>query len=124
MKIGTYPQEMTADEISAGFQHLLIDGIGDLMASQIHVVPVPVVAKILDSSDVLIKVYDHRERVGYRHQRWGRDSRCTPLEHRSWYPIHGAMPDFKLVIDNYKTGRVPGIYEDEIIGFPFHYRAA
>jgi len=117
---------MTADESAAGFQRLLIDGIGDPMASRIRVVPVPVVAKILDSSDVLVKIYDlgDREKVAYSHRRWGRDSRLTSLEHRSWNAIHMPMPDFSLLVDNYKTGRVPGMFEDEIIGFAFKYRAA
>jgi hypothetical protein len=119
-----YPQAMTADESAAGFQRLLIDGIGDPMGSRIHVVPVPVVARILDSSDVLIKIYDLDGRVAYSHRRWGRDSRLTPLDERSWYPIHTPMPDFSLLIDNYKTGRVPGMFEDEIIGFAFKHRAA
>jgi hypothetical protein len=36
--------------------------------------------------------------------------------------IRGAViPDAALVIDNFKTGRVPGIFEDEIVGFPFKY---
>ena len=118
-----YPQAITADEAAAGFQRLLIDGIGDPMASMIYVVPVPVVAKILDSSDVLVKIYDLDGKVVYSHRRWGRDSRLTPLEERSWYPIHSPMPDANLVIDNYKTGRVKGIFEDEIIGFAFKYRA-
>jgi hypothetical protein len=121
-----YPQAISADEAAAGFQRLLIDGIGDPMASRICVVPVPVVAKILDSSDVLVKIYDLRDRkkVAYSHRRWGRDSRLTPLETREWNAIHFPMPDFGLLIDNYKTGRIPGMFEDEIIGFPFRYSAA
>ena len=119
-----YPPDISADESALGFQRLLIDGIGDPMGSRIQVVPVPVVARILDSSDVLIKIYDHRDRVSYSHRRWGRDSRNTALEHRSWYPIHSPIPDAELVIDNYKTGRVPGMFEDDIIGFKFSYRVA
>jgi hypothetical protein len=120
----TYAQAMTEDESSEGFQGLLIDGIGDPMAGNIQVVPAPVVAVILDSSNVLIKTYDHRGKVGYSHRRWGRDSRATALEHRDWYPIHSPMPDASLVIDNYKTGGVKGMFEDEIIGFVFKYRVA
>ena|ERR1700722_19505450 len=124
MTNGTYPQDITSDELSLGFQRFLIDGIGDPMASRIYVVPVQVVAKILDSSDVLIKQFDLEGRVRYTHKRWGQDSRHTPLEHRSWYSIHSPTPDANLVIDNYKTGRVKGMFEDEIVGFPFRYRLA
>jgi hypothetical protein len=124
MKDEPFPQDITADESVLGFQRLLIDGIGDPMASLVHVIPVPVVAKILDSSDVLIKIYDHHGELAYAHRRWGRDSRTTALEHRAWYPIHPPMPDASLVIDNYKTGRVKGMFEDDIVGFAFRYRAA
>lgn len=124
MTSDTYPQAITADESAVGFQCLLIDGIGDPMGSRIQVVPVPVVAKILDSSDVLVKICDDRGQIVYSHRRWGRDNRNTPLDRRSWYVIHSAMPDANLLIDNYKTGRVKGMFEDEIIGFAFQYRAA
>jgi hypothetical protein len=120
----TYPQDISADESALGFQSLLIDGIGDLMASRIHVVPVPVVAKILDSSDVLIKLYNLNGKIVYSHRRWGRDSRHTSLDHRSWYPILSPVPDAHIVIDNFKTGGVKGLFDEEIIGFPFHQRPA
>jgi hypothetical protein len=122
-----FPQAISPDELSAGFQRLLIDGVGDPTASKMRpVVPIPVVAKILDSSDVLVKIYDLRDRkkVAYSHRRWGRNQHDTELDHRSWYAIHSPIPDANLVIDNYKTGRVKGMYEDEIVGFRFRYRVA
>ena len=124
MKDDFYPQEISADEAALGFQRLLIDGIGDLRASMIYVVPVPVVAKILDSSDVLIKIYDSNRKVAFSHKRWGRDRRIDTLDVRRWFPIHAPIGDARLVIDNYKTGRMKGMFEDEIIGFPFKYREA
>ena len=77
----------------------------------------------LDSSDILIKIYDLRGNTAYSHRRWGRDSRLTSLEHRSWCPIHSPIPDAGPVIDNFKNGRVKGMFEDDIIGFPFKYKA-
>jgi len=122
MRAGPYPQDISTDESALGFQRLLVDGIGDPMGSRINIVPVPVVARILDSSDVLIKINDLSGKVAYSHRRWGRDSRLTALEDRDWYPIHSPIPDANLVIDNYKTGRVKGMFEDEIVGFKFSYR--
>jgi hypothetical protein len=124
MTSDTYPQDMSADESALGFRRLLIDGVGDPMAGRVQVVPVPVVARILDSSDVLIKIYDLRGKVAYSHRRWGRNQHHTNLEHRSWCAIFSPMADANQVIDNFKTGRITGLYEDEVVGFPFSYRAA
>ena len=119
MKNNPYPQDISEEEAALGFQHLLVDGIGDPMGSRIDIIAVPIVSKVLDSSDILIKIYDLQGKTAYSHRRWGRDSRLTPLEHRSWCPIHSPIPDAKLVIDNFKTGRVKGMFEDDIIGFAF-----
>lgn len=119
-----YPQDISKDDSALGFQRLLIDGIGDPMSGQIPVASVPVVAKILSSSDVLIKQFDLNGRIKYAHKRWGRDNRHTTLEHRGWYSIHPPNSDASQLIDNFKTGRVKGLFEDEIFGFQFHYRVA
>lgn len=124
MTTNPFPQDISADESAAGFQRLLIDGIGDPMASRINIVPVPIVARILDTTDVLVKIYNLNGEIAYSHRRWGRDSKLTALEHRRWHAIHTPGPNALAIIDNFKTKEVKGMFEDEIIGFKFNYRVA
>src|SRR5580692_10148030 len=60
MNANDCPQEISQDESRLGFELRLIDGIGALRGSQITPIPVPLVAKVLSSSDILIKIYDHK----------------------------------------------------------------
>jgi len=65
-----FPQEMTANEKTLGFQLLVLEGFG-LPDASVDLAQVPVVAKRLSPSDVLVKVC-RDGLMFYSHRRFGR----------------------------------------------------
>jgi hypothetical protein len=98
-----YPQEISEDEASLSFRHLLIDGIGVVMGSQIDPHPVPVVARVLSTSDVLIKIRPKNDRDAYSHQRFGY-SEITSYRGTQWQPVSTPVSDARKLISDFNGG--------------------
>lgn len=58
MKDRGYPQDITEAEADMKFQRLLVQGIGNWKDGRMLSKSVPVVARILGPTDVIIKVFD------------------------------------------------------------------
>jgi hypothetical protein len=112
-----YPQEISQDEARLGFQHLLIDGIGPVMGSVIHPIPVPVYACVLSSSDILLKIYDIDGNVRYSHRRWGRYG-----GHRNdWSPLASPYVDYRQFFELFNAGTHPEMFSEKIEPASFTY---
>jgi hypothetical protein len=100
-----FPQEMTARERDLGFELLVLEGFG-LPEACADLVEVPVVAKRLNSSDVLLKVC-RDGLMFYSHQRF-----CQPLgavntaasQQPRWFLMQSAMPAPEVAIARFKNG--------------------
>jgi hypothetical protein len=115
-----YPQEISPDEARVGFRRLLIDGIGSLMGSMINPTPVPVVATILSSSDILIKICDPFGNVVYSHRRWGRPKDGIGMD--EWIPVFNPVADWQQFLRDYNAGTHPEMFTDRIQSKAFRYR--
>jgi hypothetical protein len=88
----------------------------------IYPVPVPIVAKILNKSDILVKVLDHAGRPTYGHRRWGYHK---PMGEASmdWMPIGMTLfprqyiSDFSFDVHN-------EMFSQDIVEVPFTYKRA
>jgi len=100
-----FPQEITANERALGFQLLILEGFG-LPDAPVELTEVPVVAKRLNSSDVLLKICRDRL-MFYSHQRFcrpvGAERAETPL-HPRWFLVQSAIPVAETAIANFKNG--------------------
>jgi hypothetical protein len=119
-----YPQDILPDESDLKFERLLIDGIGALMGSQISPKPFPVVARVLSSSDVIIKIYDHYGEVAYSHRRWDYSKKFGNPIYCEWSPLYLPIKDVKQLVFDFSFGVHPEAYQGDIIGVPFKYKAA
>jgi hypothetical protein len=110
-----YPQDIAEDESELGFQHLELDQMDDLMQ------PARVVARILSSSDVLIKTV-YFGSVLYSHQRWGYwKSIGNPPD---WMPLLEPMSwdDAQKLIQEFDFGGAKESTPGDTVGLPFTYR--
>ena len=98
-----YPQDISEKEKSLGFRHLLIDGVGTMMGSQIKPHPVPVVACVRSASDVWIKILTTRDTIAYSHTRFGH-SEITPYCGAQWHPIRTLISKVEKIISDVKGG--------------------
>ncbi|MGO8696859.1 MAG: hypothetical protein ACLQVY_03970 [Limisphaerales bacterium] len=121
MKYTDYPQEISTLEARWGFELLLIEGIGDLMAGQRNPIPVPVVAKILTASDILIKVFELKRRVMYSHRRFGHFKR---IPRNFWTPLSHLQEDLRQFIFDFNAGTQGESFGYEIVPARFKYRKA
>jgi hypothetical protein len=124
MKNEDYPQDISPQETELKFERLLIDGIGALMGSQIAPKPVPVVARVLSPSDVLIKIYDLKESIRYSHRRWGYSKTLGNPNNCRWYPLGTPIPDLKQFVIDFSFEAHEEMFRDDIAGVSFKYRAA
>lgn len=115
-----YPQDVSKDEAFQKFQLLLIDGMGGLTSSQTF----PVVARILSSSDVLVKTNNFRGQVVYSHRRWGRTKTTATTEPCRWFPMNTSIVDFKQLIADFSFGNAEEMFPGSIVGSPFVYKPA
>jgi hypothetical protein len=116
-----YPQEISAGESRWGFESLLIEGIDALQSGQTNPPPVPVVARILSSSDILIKVYELRRRIVYSHRRWGHYHKTR---RNCWTPLSHLQGDLRQFMYDYNAGTHQEIFGEEIEPAQFKYRKA
>lgn len=120
-----YPQTVSPTEAKWGFDLLWIEGIGDLMTGEKNLAAVPVVAKILSASDILMKVYELKRRVVYSHRRWGHFKK-TPRNF--WTPLSHLQRDLRQYIFDLNAGALEGALEEpfgrEIVAARFKYQKA
>lgn len=113
-----YPQDITADETALGFRLLMFEGFG-LPDGRIYPVPVPVVAKLLDASDMLVKRKENGQ-VYYSHQRYGRDAEFKDADVRpDWSPMLDLNPDARRAIMDFERGLHRSAYGGKLIGVPY-----
>jgi hypothetical protein len=118
-----YPQDITSDESALGFCLRVFEGLG-LPDGRIYPVAVPVVAKILDASDILVK----RKEDGiifYSHQRFGRDSALSKAMNEvrpSWSPIVDPEIYAPHAIAKFESGEHNKAHGRTIVGAPFKYK--
>jgi hypothetical protein len=122
MNIDEYPQDISPDEARLGFRLLLVDGIGALMGSRINPVPVPIVACVLSSSDILVKIYNLTGNIRYSHRRWG--SYTDGVGMTEWIPVLTPCADLKQFILDYNAGTHQEAFPGKIHSSPFTYRDA
>jgi hypothetical protein len=100
-----FPQEMTVNERALGFQLLILEGFG-LPDAPVNLAPVPVVAKRLNSSDVLLKIC-RDGLMFYSHQRFcrplGAERAETPSPPR-WFLVQSASPVAEIAIAQFENG--------------------
>ena len=119
-----YPQDISEEEARLNFERLLIDGIGALMSSQRFPKPVPVVARILSPSDVLIKISDTEGRVRYSHRRWGFSRSLSNPDRSKWHVLGNPILDPKQLIFDHSQGIHKPLIQGDIAGVSFVYRTA
>jgi hypothetical protein len=124
MKDEEHPQDISTEESDLKFERLLIDGIGAPLGSQVSPVPVPVVARVLSPSDVIIKICDLKGRVRYSHRRWGYRKPPGSPESCQWRQV-GLAPilDPKQLISDYSSGVHEEFFTNGFVAAPFSYRA-
>jgi hypothetical protein len=121
---GEYPQNISEEEAELKFERLLIDGIGALRGGQRFPKPVPVIARVLSPSDVLIKVYDLEGRVRYSHRRWGYSKLLSNPDRCKWHVLGNPIMQPKQLIFDHSAGIHKPLIQDDIVGVSFVYRLA
>jgi hypothetical protein len=116
-----YPQEMSQNESDLGFRLLLIEGIGALMGSRLNPVPVPVVAFVLSSSDILVNIYDLNGKILYSHRRFGH-LKGSPAKRNEWRPIANPVLDAKQLIYDFSFNAHREFFTHETVPVEFTYR--
>ncbi|MGO8698984.1 MAG: hypothetical protein ACLQVY_14815 [Limisphaerales bacterium] len=100
-----FPQEMTANERALGFQLLVLEGFG-LPDPHVDLAQVPVVAKRLSPSDVLVK-FCRDGLMFYSHRRFGRPAgaeRTNASHPPGWFPVQSAIPVAEVAIAGFENG--------------------
>jgi hypothetical protein len=116
-----YPQEISQDESFLGFEPLLIEGIGDLEADWENPVSAPVVAKILSSSDILLKIFSPVWPVAYSHRRWGYSKRWGNPNIYEWHALGSPVGDAGQLISDFSFQVHKEPVRQDIIGKPFKF---
>ncbi len=126
MKDRGYPQDITEAEADMKFQRLLVQGIGNWKDGRMLSKSVPVVARILGPTDVIIKVFDLTGRIRYVHWRRGyfESLRGLGLQPAAWQPLSRPTADAKQLISDFDSGVHKKGFAGEVIGVPFNFRAA
>jgi hypothetical protein len=124
MKDEGYPQDILPDESELKFERLLIEGIGNWKNGQMSSDSVPLVARILSPSDVLIKVYDPTGLVRYAHWRWGYFKSYGSRKKCVWHSLSTPTPDAKQLIYDFSFQVHEERTRKDCVGVPFTYHAA
>jgi hypothetical protein len=119
-----YPQDITEKEAEMKFQRLLVQGIGNWEDGRMSSKSVPVVARILSPTDVIIKVFDLTGRIRYVHWRHGYFESLRGLFRAAWQPLLPLTADAKQLISDFDSGVHKRGFAGEVIGVPFDFRAA
>ena len=118
-QVGEYTQDISPNESFLGFRRLLVDGIGAIKDPQAQPTPVPLVAKILNSSDILIKVSNPEGEPTFSHRRWGFDL-VTGRALLRWIPI-GKTADPVQYISDFNFDIHDSLLSRDILGEKFTY---
>jgi hypothetical protein len=118
-----YPQDISPDEADLKFQRLLIEGMGLWKDGKMSSEPVPVVARILSPSDVLIKAWDCVGRITYWHWRWGFSKSFSGLRSCSWHSLSTPTPDARQLIYDFSFGAHNERCPNDVSEVPFKYGA-
>lgn len=119
-----YPREISPDELDLAFQRLLIDGIGSMVDGEVSCERVPVVARVLSPSDIVIKIYDLRGQVRYSHERWGYVKEIGSPRSCSWHEMSIPVEDPRVLIFDPRMRIEHAGYRDDVVGVPFQYQLA
>ena|SRR5437879_5608286 len=117
MSASEYPQAATEEERELGFRKIELFEDGTMGR------PAVVIAKILSSSDVLVKIFDSNGDVKYSHRRWGNYKflvKKTPV----WKPIFSPMDweSVPIFVQEFGFQTSHGLLGDDIVGVPFEYK--
>ena len=122
MTYENYPQEITADEKSLGFELLALESYGLPWETIPPLSYAAVVAIRLSPFDVVVKSIVFGDLV-YIHKRFGRDSKVKESR-TEWWPMSDGNQDARQAIEIAKAGYATSPYAKEIVPIPFQYRPA
>jgi hypothetical protein len=77
-----YARDISDDDVSLGFERIEIPRSEEYGGGF-----VPVLARILSSSDILVKTFDYHGGVQYAHRRWGYSRLDSTIEDLDWNPL-------------------------------------
>jgi hypothetical protein len=118
-----YPQDISPDESDLKFQRLLIEGFGAWKEGRMSAKPVPVVARILSPSDVLVKVWDPTGLVRYAHWRSGYSKSVGSRKNCHWHSLSTPTADASQLICDFSFQAHEERCPNDVIGVPFEYQA-
>jgi hypothetical protein len=105
MESGTYPQEVTEDELDLGFRLRVFVGLWEYRHfPDGKVISPAVVAMILSSSEILVKVCDPHGSIYFTHQRYGRHKSGASITEAAWHPASGPYKDAAMFLQQYGVG--------------------
>ena len=119
-----YPQDVTSEESELKFQRLLIEGFGVWKDGRMLGDSVPVVARILSPSDVLVKVWDPMGLVRYAHWRAGYYKSFGDPKKCHWHSLSTPAADARQLICDFSFGVHEERCRNDCVGVPFKYRTA
>ncbi len=111
-----YPLELTEEEADLGFQRLWIEGFA---VGNIYPKPVPVIARVMSSYDVLIKCRSRLDgEIHYTHQRHGYRVLGGEKTRTDWRPMSGPHKDARMFLHEYELDLRKDVWRD-VVGVPF-----
>jgi len=125
MTTDNYPQEITAEEKSLGFEILVVEGYG-LPHESLHLSDVRLVVKRLSSSEILVKLMFFGQ-LTYSHKQYGKDKAFeNKLDEirAEWWPLFDPCPDAKFAIARFESGNSGQAFAGEVIPFPIKFKTS
>jgi len=119
-----YPQDITEAEADMKFQRLLIQGIRNWKDGRMSGKSVPVIARILSESDIIIKLRNPLGRIYYAHWRHGYFESLRGMIRTAWQDFLPFAADARRLISDFDSGVRRKAFAGEVIGVPFKYDAA
>lgn len=118
MESNEYPQTLTEDERDLGFRLRVFDGLWEWKRfPDGKLVQPAVVARILSSFEILVKICDLDDSIYFTHQRHGCLKCHLITTEPGWHPASGPYKDAAMFIHEYEVG-LDKLPVDEA-GFPF-----
>lgn len=115
-----FPTERTNFERDLGFHCYWVVGLGGTPS---HPEPATVIARLLSSSDILVKRLTPGGKLQYSHYRWGYDA-SLPADSQivEWWPIEQLdPPEIASFIQQFGSVERPS-FSAPVTGLPFDYR--
>jgi len=114
-----FTQQITEGEAEMGFQRLCLEELFGGSAERSTKV---VVARILSTSDVVVKILNPLGDIQYIHARWGRSREGeNGLEGVRWHPINMMFTNAADFIQRFEFRGAEEEFPPGIIGAPFVY---